>query len=552
MKQADFENSKNRGVAQVLLAFALTLACVAITYVAFGIRYELNDDAIISNIAAGAYGEGTQYLVYVNVLLGWLLKPFYWLPGNSNWFVILLLAGGVACFSWIGNVLLKKWGWKAGTAAFIAFLALVGVDFFQRFHYVKYAGLFLTIGLLLICKNLGQWNKSAVIGLVVALIGSMLRFQQFFAIGGLAAALLLWKFLSLNKAQKIKAATTVAVLIVVAFGLKSVDSLVYSLNDGWKAYVEHNTVRTEISDFKLQFLAGPEELESLGYSGTDVEMLQSWNFYDREVFSTQSLEQIVENLPGNSLGNTIRQGLGAGFTMLTARPMGFLLAAVLLAWIFLSDKKSWPALLGTLGVLAAQVFYLCWQGRLPDTIHFSLTLSALMFCACTLQEIEVTEKERWVSLLASLLIVCSIPNFVAFKQSAQDYWESRTARETEVMSFIQDKGTLYLADVSLVDAANGYNVWQTKPKGYFENVVFTGSWLMQAPFQEEALHRFGLQNVYRDSMDRADVVYLDFVYRALKEDYLRQHYAPEAVLEVLQEGVNVNAYAAHSNKTGSK
>ena len=51
------------------MAIAVLIAVIAavVTLNLFGIRYQTNDDATLSNIAAGAYGD-TLHMVYVNVL----------------------------------------------------------------------------------------------------------------------------------------------------------------------------------------------------------------------------------------------------------------------------------------------------------------------------------------------------------------------------------------------------------------------------------------------------------------------------------------------------
>lgn len=524
-----------------LLALAATLLCLVISIACFGIRYQLNDDAIISNIAAGAYGPETHKLVYVNVLFGWVLKPFYALFGSVNWFVVWLLAGGVLCFTALGTALVKKAGLPLGGILFVTFLLLVGVDFFHIFHYVKYAALFITTGLLLVALNLGKWNKTAVLGMALAVWGSMLRFQQFVAIGGLAAALLLTLFFRLDAAHKKRAACAVAAVVVLVLGIKGVDSLSYRQNPEWAHYMQFNALRTQISDYSLQY-ATPEDLAKLGYTITDYEMLDTWNFYDSDVFDLEALQGIVDNLPGNTFGNAVRQTVAAGLKMLYGRPVYMALGAVLLGWLVLSGRKRWPAFIGTLAVLGAEVFYLHWRGRFPDTIEFSLALAALVFCAACYED---TKKDtRFGVLCCAILLLCSVPGFIGFKDAANEYWETRPARAAEFEAAIQDKDTLYLADAQLVDAANGYNVWQARPKDYFSNIVFTGSWLMQSPFQRQVLHNFGMDNLYKDSIGREDVVYLETVYRELKEDYLRQHYAPAVQLVKVQDGAIVSGYCA--------
>lgn len=532
-----------------LLAFLAVLACLGATCFLFGIRYQLNDDAIISNIAAGAYGEDSQYLVYVNILFGWVLKGLYFVYGGVNWFVVLLLAGGVFCFTILGELLLQKLGTKAGLPLFICFLVLAGVDFFHMFHYVKYAALFLATGLALLAQGLGKWNIRVLTGLLLAVLGSMLRFQQLFAVGGLSAAVLLWIFFTLPSKQKWRAAISVAALLALAFGLKGIDTLAYRQNAAWASYAEFNEVRTDISDFRLQFAAGAQTLAPLGYTVTDFEMLETWNYYDPQVFSTESLTEIVKVLPGNTVAAAAKQTVLAGAKLLYETPAGILLGALLLCWVFVSGKKKWLALLATLGVLGLQIFLLQYAGRYPNTISFSLALSALVFCAFCFEKKEEAERgqsARGAALLSAVLVLCTIPALLQTRQTAQQYWADKLPYEAELVRQLAEGEGLYLVDVQLVDAANGYNVWQARPAGYFSDIVFTGSWLMNSPFQQQALQNHGLTNLYKDSLNRADVIYVETVYRQLKEDYLRQHYSPKAQLARVQDGELFSKYRAQA------
>jgi hypothetical protein len=536
------ENTKKTVALRVLICFGLAVVCFVVVLLTTGVRYRFNDDAAISNIAAGAYGPDTQYLVYVNVLLGWFLKPFYALVPSLNWFVILQAVGGLCCFAYLGCLLLQKLGLWRGLCAYTVFLALVGFDFLQVFHYVQYAALFLAVGLVVVARNMGKNLSAALAGCAVVLMGGMLRFQQFIAIGGLAAAVLLYKFFKLEKNQKLRAAAVVAGLVVVAFGLKGIDTWVYARAPGWAEYVRFNTARTQISDFRMQY-ATAEDFAEMGYSEADFGMFKSWNFYDPEVFSTEQVEQIANTLPPNdTLPNAVNKTLQTGLDMLYGRPANWLFTGVLVGWLFAGRRKNWPVLLGTLALLAAEVFYLQWRGRMPDTIEFSLVIAAILFCAMCCEKPEV--KLPGMAGAGVVLLACSLPAFVGFAQVAADYWPSRTGRAAEFESAVQDKDTLYLADVLLFDAANGYDVWHPRPQGYFSNVVFTGSWLMHTPPQQQALQNFGIGNLYADSVDRDDVVFLDLIHADMKTDYMRQHYDADVKIVRIEEGINLHKYVA--------
>ena len=63
-KGSDFVENTEKKVQWLKLLFPwiLVLAVYALVWLFLGVRYEVNDDATLCNIAAGAYGEESQYL----------------------------------------------------------------------------------------------------------------------------------------------------------------------------------------------------------------------------------------------------------------------------------------------------------------------------------------------------------------------------------------------------------------------------------------------------------------------------------------------------------
>ena len=276
------------------LAMALALACFFATWAVFGLRYELNDDAQLANIAMGAYGEDTHHLVYVNVLLGWFLKPFYALAANVNWYYFLQVAANVAAFGMLGTLCMERLGTRRGLLLYGGVLLAFGVDMFNSFQYTKNSALYLTVGLALLASELGVWSLRTGAGLFWAVLGSMVRFQNFFAVGGLAAALLLWRFLCLEKRARLRALAAAVALFALVGAAKAVDLAAYSTG-GWRSFTEYNAARTEFSDFKIYSYTDKTQIEALGYTANDFDMLKSWSFYAPEVFTPQALDALSEN-----------------------------------------------------------------------------------------------------------------------------------------------------------------------------------------------------------------------------------------------------------------
>ena len=360
------------------LAMALALACFFATWAVFGLRYELNDDAQLANIAMGAYGEDTHHLVYVNVLLGWFLKPFYALAANVNWYYFLQVAANVAAFGMLGTLCMERLGTRRGLLLYGGVLLAFGVDMFNSFQYTKNSALYLTVGLALLASELGVWSLRTGAGLFWAVLGSMVRFQNFFAVGGLAAALLLWSFLCLEKRARLRALAAAVALFALVGAAKAVDLAAYSTG-GWRSFTEYNAARTEFSDFKIYSYTDKTQIEALGYTANDFDMLKSWSFYAPEVFTPQALDALSENAPQAGFVQTAKSTVYTLAGLLAGRPYRLAFGGVLLAWLFFAGKKGRLAFLGTMAVFGAEAFYLLYQGRFVRHVEFSMILAAVVF-----------------------------------------------------------------------------------------------------------------------------------------------------------------------------
>lgn len=521
---------------QTLLAAALPLAVFFITLAFFGIRYETNDDATLSNIAAGAYGSGSQYLIYVNILLGWLLKPFYFLLPSLNWYVILQLCAALGCCFLLCRTALQKLGCAKGSLLCMAMLLLAGIDLFSSFQYVKISGLLLLTGLFLITLQLGTLKPGLWGGMALALAGSMLRFDNFFAVGALSAAALLWRFFQLDKPGKKRAVLAMLLLFALVFGAKGVDLFAYRLSPGWQEYLRYNQARTLISDYRLQFLEDKTALADYGYSVNDYDMLNHWSYYDPEVFPVEKLEEVASFLPRRALPDAFKETVYTGIHFFYGEPVFLLLGLTALGWVFFSGKKSWPYALGILAMLGLLLFYLCWQGRLPHRVEWVLAVSAAVFLLLCF-----TPGKRGAGMpvlcmgLASLCLVTA-PYFETLRKTALAYPETHPAYVEDFDAMSADKERLYLVDIELLNFIAGFDVWHARPKDYFSNIVVLGGWTSGTPFDAAALARFGYQNPYRALAGGDERVLLaDFYNLSAKEIYLQEHYGFTGEREEVKE-----------------
>lgn len=538
--------SKRKERLYALWPWLMVLAAYVLVWLFLGVRYEVNDDATLCNIAAGAYGEDSQYLVYINILIGWFLKPFYWVAPGVNWLYFFQVGADIAAMAVLCRMLLEKCGRFQGTILSVLLLLLAGVDLFYSFQYVKNSGLYLIVGLALMADHLGRWDRGMAWGIFWVVLGSMVRFQNFPAVGGMAAALLLWRFFPLGKAEKKRAVAAMLVMFCLVGLAKGADILAYRMDDGWRAYTEYNAARTEVSDFRFQYILNSQDMVNYGYSPNDYDTLNSWSFWDDNVFSTQALEDLAQKLPQNGLISAAKDAVHYCLTVFDNAPFHLLLCSVVLVWLFYGRKKNSWAFLATGVLYACMVFYLAWRGRFPHRVEYVLVLAAAVFAAMCCEwngrEKQIPKKVL-LFFAAGVLVVC-MPYLRETQDAMEGYFAGRQPR-AEYTEYSQDKEHLYLVDVSVLDSLAGYDVLHPRGKDFFSNIVVMGGWLSHAPHRIQAMANYGVENPYLDMVDNERVYLVDSYNVSAKEIYFKEHYDMTVEREVLREE-QFNLYAMHT------
>ena len=93
---------------------------------------------------------------------------------------------------------------------------------------------------MLLADNLGELNKKTALGIAMALMGSLIRWDIFYAVGGLSSVLLVYKFFNLDINGKKKAVVTMVILFIVTFSAKAVDVLAYKMDPRWDEFARYN------------------------------------------------------------------------------------------------------------------------------------------------------------------------------------------------------------------------------------------------------------------------------------------------------------------------
>lgn len=508
------------------IAFLMPVVMLCASLLLYGVRYGTNDDAAISNLAAGAFGPDRVHLVYVNILLGWLLRPLYALYGGLNWYMILQLALTALCCGVMLWLLMGRLGTVRGAAVFFAAALPFVPALFYSIQYVKTSALCAAAGLLLVTVSFDRPDRRTVLGIFLVWMGAMLRWDMFCAAGGLFAAVLLGRFFRMEKAEKRRAAATVSLLLLLAFASRGIDLLAYRLDEDWNAFARYNAARMEWSDFKVYQMPEGNPFGAEGISDTDLHMLLSWDFYDGAVFPAGRLQQLADAVPGVPLSEAVKKTLRRGFDLLHGEACRYVLAlTILLGVLFLRFRVHSLAFWGTGALLGLEIFYLSLRGRFPNYVETALLLCAVpAFCAALAQgSWRAKPDRRLCAVCLAGLVLCAGVSLRALWTESRYYHETRA--DTAFSCYEQmsaDKEHLYLLSVDFFDSGMGYDVWHARPEGFFSNIVFYGGWLSHAPCCEEALAAYGVDQPLTGAVDN-DAVFVGVSHLYSVVEYASEH-----------------------------
>lgn len=513
------------GKRRTLVCAAATLAVFALVLGLFGVRYEVNDDALISCIAAGVYGGDTIHLCYVNILVGLLLKPFYWLAQGVNWYVAFSVAGLLVCFWWLACRAVQRLGLAAGLCLWGIFMLLAGVDALQAFQYTKNAAVFTLTGALVLADHLqGRIRAPLAGGAALLLAGACLRWQAFVLV--LAMALpLLW----LRHRGDRRALLRLLAAVLLCLAAWAVNEAAYRLDEGWNAWRIYNEARTEISDYRLQYIT-EEQAAEYGLSPADYALLESWDYGDTALFPVERLRSLAKALPHRTPANAVRELLVHLPDWLFASLPGWLLCGALAGWLLFARKRlaEGLALAATLAVFLAGSWMLFYGGRTPWRVEYlMLAPCGVLAAVYTLQGARPLPARQAAALLACCLVASYSQyqaRFVSMAQYRQDNADD-TPKEAAMSRLLADDGCLYVVATALEDDLAGKDVWHTRPAGAFGNLAFLGGWAAHSPLYGEPLTRRGFDPAtpLLDVVDGEGVYLVDSIGLADKTAALQEH-----------------------------
>lgn len=539
---------------KILYSLGINLFFLALCLIFGDLKFGAIDDYFMAARVSGALGTNYEpLLVFVNAIYGFLLIPFYKLFPALGWYYILEMASVFISFTTISYILISKMGTKFGVLLSALFSALFAKDFYLTVQFTQCASLLSATGMLTFVHAAFPKDSTETFSdkksyfaifyaIILLIFGSIMRYQAFLmGMPFFAFALLLLFKPALKYKWRIIAG--IAIIFLSAFSIRSFDKSLYQ-NKDYQAFHSFQGPRVTLGDHNnYNKNAVYEDLEEVGLSGKDFHMLNSWTFYDTEVFHPDSLLTITSFIEPYRFKNEpklIPQKIISALQHSLTAPL-FWVWFVFCLIIFKTNPKKSIYLWGSLFIVFFLMTYLLFMGRLVYRVESGFWLYAAALAIPLFKNIPFKISNAAITILLVAFALCNITLFAAEGHLVRDpsTGKSRTIAVedstdyTQVFDYIDsnpDKMFLLSHGAYMRFSHHRNPPYLAEPIGSFRNIISLGYWTPYLPEITKNLKDFGIENPIKDVVKENVIV----VNEEHLEDFLERHHYKDVEKDTLK------------------
>lgn len=546
----------------LVLALLLNAAALLISLLLSNGKFSSLDDHFMAMALTGAYGGGFDpHLYFVNSVYAYFLWPLYKLFPGVGWYTIFQMVSIFAAFTTITFVVLKKCGIKLGALVSAMLITCVSTDFYLHVAFTQCAGALTAAGILLLAfadqgSNDADDRKSRylqlALGVLLAVGGFVMR-KEMFLLGMPTLCVVL--FINFVKNRSVYKPTIVALLALVACvaGLKAFDKAQFA-QEGYGYYAAYQPVRAVFGDgayYDKDALA--DEMDEWGGVGSvDYRYLKSWFFYDKDVYSVDSLKEKIKYVERNRfVPNYAKMPIALirelSNNVLTGHFWCWF--ALCVALVFLKRGKAGLVPWLSLGVMCISYTYLLLVNRVVDHVEVGIWIYAVITLLTVAdQKLLSSGKMEHHASIGFLVITCFGVIFVmagvlasADKKGPADAYNN-VPNWDEFMEY----AATHNEDVFLLPfdrykelPSIKSNIFRTPKPDSWNNVVSLGYWNILFPPIEKELAKRGVTNPMKDILN--DNVYvLQEVTKMSLAPFYWSHYHKKIVMDTVKTFGDMN------------
>ena len=550
-----------------LASFAIN-AFFLVLCLAFGdIKFGAIDDYFMAAVLTGAHGtDYNPHLLFVNAIYGYALLPLYHLFPKVGWYYVGEMFAVFLSFVTVGYVLLRRCGERWGALLATLFAAMFASDFYLVVQFTQCASVLSAAGMLLfaygvvdcrgpkgVCHDPGSSPGRALIvslGVLLLLWGSVMRWQAFlmgipfFCVGLLFNLKQCWK-------SKGLVLLGLAALFAGAFSMHHFDASLYK-NAEYAPYVDIQGPRAELGDaYNYNQNAVYEDLEEMGKSGKDYQMLTNWTFYDTETFTADSMRAITDVI--HYYRDRIERGVMP--RMLLDALSHSLHSPLFWAWfifcllIFATNRQKSLYLWASLAVVFYLMSILIGMNRLVYRVESGFWLYAAVLAIPLWGRFRVELPRKLVMVAVMVIAFANVYIYATSGEMVRGpsggkvrtlAIEDSTDYE-QVFAYIDsepDKMFLLSMNAYMRFSHHKNPPYLAEPIGCYRRTVSLGYWTPYLPEITQTLAEFGITNPIKDVVHDNVIV----VNEGNLADFLQRHYYDSVAVDTLKVIGEINFF----------
>jgi general stress protein CsbA len=476
--------------------------------------YGSNDEFSLAAIASGAYGDYTQYFIYIHSGFGWILKGFYTLMPDLNWYTLVMygmifLSLTFIGFAWIGR---KQ---KTGFLLSVLLLLCSIQPLYVEIQYTKTAAVVSAAGyVLLLTGEQKKKIRTLLPGILWLLLGSWIRFESFGMVSLLAFGLWLGQSYESLKRRDIKGwLIRNCMPCMVAFGLvfgsiALENMLVYTPGSAEAHYKEYDKARQQLLDYGVpEWDEYEAEYEALGLTRTDCINLQNWLIADYDRYTADTFKAIVAFRKARPFQ---WEYLFDYLVILAKKPLAILGMLATLLWLLplkgLRKRKGRIEVLWQyLALLGIYLYFIKIYRVLPIVVTACLLSFVIFLWSSEEEKLSelLEEKLSGKRQIAAGAISVGLTGCIcihmlvspALEPAAQSTESSAAYREL-YDTITQEKDLYYVFDPFTNNGVElAYSIFEKIPQNYLTNIFTLGGWETESPQVVSNLEAYGQRSL---------------------------------------------------------
>lgn len=556
MKQSSLKNKILHFVKKhdvVFMSFIFNSIILFIMLLFFEPTYFPYDDVAMCNLVDGSKGAYDPHLIFINCVIGYLLKWLYMTFSVVPWYTVLQYV-----IIFVSQMVLTHIMWRRMPAAycrcaFLALLIFVSYHNYILLQFSRTATIATIAGVLALLNGFFEKKLSVkwlAFGYLLALVGSWYRIMQFMVVTALLSGIGLYYFLCLIKKEKhwrrylVQNIGVFAILFVLVFGFYYWDQQQYASQE-WQDYKKFNTLRSELWDYGFpDYQKYQKEYNDLGLDDITVSLFQRWQSLDPDRLTIDVFQKLVDLKDPKKIDGEFWKGFAkAMFFNIYQIPAFFLAVFSVILWLVFNKRSRIETItvIYEICMIILIYIYLYYQGRyFKDRVDMGLWLSVALVVFWLLEKKNAAFSLQAGVVTCSILVIVSL-YFAYPRFKANLNYDDKKAKCEQIEELGQDKEHLYLTKILCVRVETGYGPLDRLPENVIANLCPMGGWTSRSASDNAILKQYDIRNPYKDMINNEKVYLVDNDIKTTIA-YIQKWYSPDAKAEKVKEIVGCPVY----------